>query len=150
MKFNQDLCLNLQYDFRKMNSTLGSVVPLAMFSLIGGIFVLRSCLRFLFRASGVPEPRERKRLLVSESGLFLPLGSKIKDHFSIYHISNISIENNEEEDCEVGEVSKPTACVATIALAFWTPSSTVFSAFPVTAVITFSTAVANLETFWTI
>ena len=33
MKFNQDLCLNLQYDFSKMNSTLGSVVPLAMFPL---------------------------------------------------------------------------------------------------------------------
>ena len=35
MKFNQDLCLNLWYDqigyFGKMNSTLGSVVPLAMF-----------------------------------------------------------------------------------------------------------------------
>ena len=33
MKFDQDLCLNLQYDFGKMNSTLGSVVPLAMFGL---------------------------------------------------------------------------------------------------------------------
>ena len=32
MKFDQDLCLNLQYDFGKMNSTLGSVVPLAMFT----------------------------------------------------------------------------------------------------------------------
>ena len=35
MKFYQDLHLNLLYDpigyFRKMNSTLGSVVPLAMF-----------------------------------------------------------------------------------------------------------------------
>ena len=31
MKFDQDLSLNLQYDFGKMNSTLGSVVPLAMF-----------------------------------------------------------------------------------------------------------------------
>ena len=35
MKFVQDLCLNLWYDpigyFGKMNSTLGSVVPLAMF-----------------------------------------------------------------------------------------------------------------------
>ena len=31
MKFDQDLCLNLKYDFGKMNSTLGSVVPLAMF-----------------------------------------------------------------------------------------------------------------------
>ena len=31
MKFNKDLCLNLQYDFGKMNSILGSVVPLAMF-----------------------------------------------------------------------------------------------------------------------
>ena len=34
-KFDQDFCLNLWYDslgyFRKMNSTLGSVVPLAMF-----------------------------------------------------------------------------------------------------------------------
>ena len=29
--YGQDLCLNLQYDFGKMNSTLGSVVPLAMF-----------------------------------------------------------------------------------------------------------------------
>ena len=34
MKFDQDLCLNLQYDFGKMNSTLGSVVPLAMFLLL--------------------------------------------------------------------------------------------------------------------
>ena len=37
MKFEQDLCLNLWYDpigyFGKMNSTLGSVVPLAMFTL---------------------------------------------------------------------------------------------------------------------
>ena len=36
MKLDQDLCLNLLYDplgyFGKMNSTLGSVVPLAMFS----------------------------------------------------------------------------------------------------------------------
>ena len=35
MNFDQDLCLNLWYDpigyFGKMNSTLGSVVPLAMF-----------------------------------------------------------------------------------------------------------------------
>ena len=31
MKFDQDLRLNLRYDFGKMNSTLGSVVPLAMF-----------------------------------------------------------------------------------------------------------------------
>ena len=31
MKFDQDLCLNLQYDFGKMNSTIGSFVPLAMF-----------------------------------------------------------------------------------------------------------------------
>ena len=31
MKFDQDLRLNLRYDFDKMNSTLGSVVPLAMF-----------------------------------------------------------------------------------------------------------------------
>ena len=35
MKFEQDFCLNLWYDpisyFGKMNSTLGSVVPLAMF-----------------------------------------------------------------------------------------------------------------------
>ena len=37
MKFDQDLCLNLQYDFGKMNSTLGSVVPLAMFSNVGGL-----------------------------------------------------------------------------------------------------------------
>ena len=38
MKFDQDLCLNLWYDpigyFGKMNSTLGSVVPLAMFPLV--------------------------------------------------------------------------------------------------------------------
>ena len=31
MKFDKDLCLNLRNDFGKMNSTLGSVVPLAMF-----------------------------------------------------------------------------------------------------------------------
>ena len=31
MKYDQDLRLNLQYDFGNMNSTLGSVVPLAMF-----------------------------------------------------------------------------------------------------------------------
>jgi len=30
----QDLCLNLQTDFGKMNSTLGSVVPLAMFKCL--------------------------------------------------------------------------------------------------------------------
>ena len=35
MKFDQDLCLNLQYDFGKMSSTLGSVVPLAMFQSLG-------------------------------------------------------------------------------------------------------------------
>ena len=29
----RDLCLNLQYDFGKMNSTLGSVVPLAIFCM---------------------------------------------------------------------------------------------------------------------
>ena len=34
MEFDQDLCLNLQYDFDKMNSTLGSVVPLAMFFIL--------------------------------------------------------------------------------------------------------------------
>ena len=34
MKFDQDLCLNLQSDFGKMNSTLGSVVPLAMFETL--------------------------------------------------------------------------------------------------------------------
>ena len=33
MKFDQDLCLNLQYDFGKNNSTLGYVVPLAMFEI---------------------------------------------------------------------------------------------------------------------
>ena len=36
MKFDQDLCLNLQYDFGKVNSTLGSVVPLAMFTTASG------------------------------------------------------------------------------------------------------------------
>ena len=41
MKFDQDLCLNLQYDFGKMNSTLGSVVPLAMFLLWGPLVVTR-------------------------------------------------------------------------------------------------------------
>ena len=41
MKCDQDLCLNLRYDFGKMNSTLGSVVPLAMFLGLGHI-VLKS------------------------------------------------------------------------------------------------------------
>ena len=36
-EFDQDLCLNLQYDFGKVNSTLRSVVPLAMF--LHSIFV---------------------------------------------------------------------------------------------------------------
>ena len=34
-----DLCLNLRYDFGRMNSTLGSVVPLAMFQLINLITI---------------------------------------------------------------------------------------------------------------
>ena len=38
MKFDQDLCLNFQYDFGKMNSILGSVVPLAMFGLTSLIY----------------------------------------------------------------------------------------------------------------
>ena len=37
-----DLCLNLQYDFGKMNSTLGSVVPLAMFTLLPSLIHLSS------------------------------------------------------------------------------------------------------------
>ena len=40
-EFDQDLCLNLWYDpigyFGKMNSTLGSVVPLAMFNIIASL-----------------------------------------------------------------------------------------------------------------
>ena len=40
MKFDQDLCLNLRYDFGMMNSNLGSVVPLAMFYLYSFFFVL--------------------------------------------------------------------------------------------------------------
>ena len=51
MKFEQDLCLNLWYDpigyFGKMNSTLGSVVPLAMFffylSAVSWFFSAFSC-----------------------------------------------------------------------------------------------------------
>ena len=38
MKFDQDLCLDLQYDSGKMNSTLGSVVPLAMFYKMDPVF----------------------------------------------------------------------------------------------------------------
>ena len=42
MKFDQDLWLNLCYDpigyFGKMNTTLGSVVPLAMFPYIKLMF----------------------------------------------------------------------------------------------------------------
>ena len=44
MKFDQDLCLNLQYDFGKMNSTLGSVVPLAMFDIYSLSFFCNSLL----------------------------------------------------------------------------------------------------------
>ena len=40
MKFDQYLWLNLQYDFGKMNSTLGSVVPLAMFGCKIVVFVI--------------------------------------------------------------------------------------------------------------
>ena len=35
LQFDQDLRLNFRYDFGKMNSTLGSVVPLAMFFSLG-------------------------------------------------------------------------------------------------------------------
>ena len=34
MEFDQDMCLNLRYDFGKMNSAIGFVVPLAMFIII--------------------------------------------------------------------------------------------------------------------
>ena len=40
MEFDQDLCLNLQYDFGKMNSTLGSVVPLAMLFFRTALFAV--------------------------------------------------------------------------------------------------------------
>ena len=33
-EFDQDLRLNLRYDLGKMNSTIGSVVPLAMFLIV--------------------------------------------------------------------------------------------------------------------
>ena len=33
MKFDQDLCMNLWHDLKKKNSTLVSIVPLAMFEM---------------------------------------------------------------------------------------------------------------------
>ena len=47
MKFDQDLCLKLQYDFGKMNSTLGSVVPLAMFKRCANTFYFSCDLKVL-------------------------------------------------------------------------------------------------------
>jgi len=53
MKFEQDLCLNLWYDpigyFGKMNSTLGSVVPLAMFRLYRHVFEIIRTLFISYR-----------------------------------------------------------------------------------------------------
>ena len=46
MKFDQDLYLNLQYDFGKMNSTLGSVVPLAMFFFTSSTMTVYSTQQF--------------------------------------------------------------------------------------------------------
>ena len=56
MKFDQDLCLNLQYDFGKMNSTLGSVVPLAMFQHI----VESSDCEKRGTSKGITEKKEKK------------------------------------------------------------------------------------------
>ena len=53
MKFNQDLGLNLWYDpigyFEKMNSTLRSVVPLAMFQFNSNKFVIPEAAYLLFQ-----------------------------------------------------------------------------------------------------
>ena len=63
------------------------------FPLIRGMFVFRSCLRFFFRALEMPEPRVRKghfSKIISESGLFLTLGSFGKNNrdcvVSFWHV----------------------------------------------------------------
>ena len=61
------------------------------FPLIGGMFLLRSGLRFSFRPLQVPEPRVRKRPLSPSTVAFSSLSdralsvleTKITDHFSI-------------------------------------------------------------------
>ena len=63
MKFDQELFLNLQYDFGKMNSTLGSVVPLAMsllcdnFSTFNSFWELEKNMKHFHREMG---PRCKK------------------------------------------------------------------------------------------
>ena len=59
MKFDQDLCLILKYDpigyFGKMNSTRGSVVPLAMFVFV---FVFGSAKHFYGKVDSKRVPVE--------------------------------------------------------------------------------------------
>ena len=69
MKFDQDLCLNLQYDFGKMNSTLGSVVPLAMFSMYFGEDRGHICILYFFHDKiYVCQLRRRGRVLLGGDG----------------------------------------------------------------------------------
>ena len=72
MKFDQDLCLNLQYDFGKMNSTLGSVVPLAMF----------------FRNTG---------LLLSIYGTLLTLLTKLTKSAMMMLLAKTAMEHKEDD-----------------------------------------------------
>ena len=81
MNFDQDLCLNLWYDpigyFGKMNSTLGSVVPLAMFVIAIGTVLLK-CLEIKF--SGTRLQRESGPRGSQRSLFFFALRSLVIKH----------------------------------------------------------------------
>ena len=71
MKFDQDLCLNLQYDFGKMNSTLGSVVPLEMFSNFATVslkvpFFLKMAIFVDLEAPFLSEIREAFKIILAD------------------------------------------------------------------------------------
>ena len=64
MKFDQYLCLNLQSDFGKMNSTLGSVVPLAMFFCIC-LITFMDDRKEEFRDPHACKPPQRKKVSIN-------------------------------------------------------------------------------------
>ena len=79
MKFDQDLCLNLQYDFGKMNSTLGSVVPLAMFKAAIGNQDLSY--KMYLHLQELREP-----FLQGMQAKMASIKSEVKKHFALYEL----------------------------------------------------------------
>ena len=100
MKFDQDLRLNLQYDFGKMNSTLGSVVPLAMFNQFspgtpseGGAVGLASPINSLCPSCKMPFDRFCLLFDMSQENCQDILGFKIL----YFVIQNLELAQVEEE-----------------------------------------------------